>query len=80
MPRTIDFQVVLVEGHGYVFASIPDLECDAVASVILERLAARALEHHADTDALPPVSRLSLASLCLPRSSPRLVDRGSDDA
>jgi hypothetical protein len=72
--RTLRYQVLISEGHGYVHASIPDLCCEAVgatpaaALAVLQRRAARALSSYEDHPDVPPPTpvRLSLTQIELP--------------
>ncbi len=64
----LEYQVLLTHGRGYVVASIPDLECDAMADTpaaalaAVEQLAGQALRQFEGASVKPPTpSRLSLA-------------------
>jgi hypothetical protein len=70
---TIRYQVLLTEGSDYVFASIPDLQCDAMADTpaaalaAVESLAGRTLRQFDGGRVGPPApSRLSLGRVELP--------------
>ncbi len=75
--KTVQYQVLVVNQGGFSFASVPDLECEAVgaspdqAIVAVREQALRRLRGYDGSAVDPPgPSRLTLARIALPAPRP----------
>jgi hypothetical protein len=71
--KTLQYQVLVVNQGGFSFASVPDLECEAVgaspsqAIMAVREQALRRLDGYRGSAVAPPgPSRLTLAQIALP--------------